>query len=87
MLLTEYPPVGVCIPLQADDALRFSSWILKNQRRISSLLGKENHICIYLIIIIGFPDKVLGMYILLADEFEEGYGDDVEWEPRKILTF
>jgi len=30
----------------------------------------------------GFPSKVLGMYILLADDFEEGFEDDADWTPR-----
>merc|ERR1719219_2640313 len=30
----------------------------------------------------GMPDKVLGMYILLADDFEEGFETDSDWEPR-----
>jgi len=30
----------------------------------------------------GFPSKVLGIYILLADDFEEGFESDVDWEPR-----
>jgi len=29
----------------------------------------------------GFPKKVLGMYILLADDFEAGFDSDAEWEP------
>merc|ERR1719186_228800 len=29
----------------------------------------------------GFPSKVLGMYILLADKFNEGFEDDADWEP------
>ena len=28
-----------------------------------------------------FPNRALGMYILLADKTEEGFGDDAEWEP------
>jgi len=30
----------------------------------------------------GFPKKVLGMYILLADDFEEGFESSADWEPR-----
>merc|ERR1719219_2251282 len=30
----------------------------------------------------GMPDKVLGMYILLSDDFEEGFETDSDWEPR-----
>lgn len=30
----------------------------------------------------SLPDKILGMYILLADETEEGYDDDAIWQPR-----
>merc|ERR1712200_38354 len=30
----------------------------------------------------GFPKKVLGMYILLADDYEEGWDSSVNWEPK-----
>jgi len=30
----------------------------------------------------GLPNKVLGMYILLADDFEEGFESSADWEPR-----
>jgi len=30
----------------------------------------------------GMPDKVIGMYILLADDFEEGFETDSDWEPK-----
>merc|ERR1711962_368253 len=29
-----------------------------------------------------YPNRALGMYILLADNTEEGFGDDAEWEPK-----
>ncbi|XP_023334408.1 uncharacterized protein LOC111705930 isoform X2 [Eurytemora carolleeae] len=29
----------------------------------------------------GFPNKVLGLYILLADDTETGYGTNEDWEP------
>jgi len=29
----------------------------------------------------GFPKKALGMYILLADDYEEGFESDADWEP------
>ena len=29
----------------------------------------------------GFPNRVLGMYILLADNFEEGFETGADWEP------
>jgi len=29
----------------------------------------------------GFPSKVIGMYILLADDTEDGFGTDEDWEP------
>jgi len=31
---------------------------------------------------LGMPDKVIGMYILLADDFEDGFDTDADWEPR-----
>ena len=30
----------------------------------------------------GMPNKVLGMYILLADDTEEGFHSDADWEPK-----
>jgi len=30
----------------------------------------------------GLPNKVLGMYILLADDTEEGFHSDADWEPK-----
>jgi len=30
----------------------------------------------------GFPDKVMGMYILLADDTEKGYETNADWEPK-----
>jgi len=30
----------------------------------------------------GFPSKVLGMYILLADDTEDNFHTDAEWEPK-----
>jgi len=30
----------------------------------------------------GYPAKVMGMYILLADDTEEGFGSDSDWEPQ-----
>merc|ERR1719186_1941637 len=30
----------------------------------------------------GFPKKVLGMYILLADDYEEGWDSSINWEPK-----
>jgi len=30
----------------------------------------------------GFPDKVMGMYILLADDTEKGYETKADWEPK-----
>ena len=29
-----------------------------------------------------FPDKVVGFYVLLADDTEDGYHTDDEWEPK-----
>lgn len=31
---------------------------------------------------VRYPDKVMGMYILLADDTEEGYGTNADWEPQ-----
>ncbi len=28
-----------------------------------------------------FPDKVMGIYLTLADDTEEGFETDAEWEP------
>jgi len=30
----------------------------------------------------GFPKKVIGMYLPLADETEDGFHDDADWEPK-----
>jgi hypothetical protein len=29
-----------------------------------------------------FPKKVLGMYVLLADDTEDGFHSDADWEPK-----
>merc|ERR1711934_1033491 len=29
-----------------------------------------------------YPEKVMGMYIILADDTEEGYETDSDWEPE-----
>jgi hypothetical protein len=29
-----------------------------------------------------YPDKVVGLYITLADDTEEGYHTDDDWEPK-----
>lgn len=30
----------------------------------------------------GFPTRTLGMYLLLADDFEDGFHSDADWEPK-----
>ena len=52
-------------------------------RKISSIIDKRFKYFFYqMSSFSGFPSKVLGMYILLADDFEEGFEDDADWTPR-----